>query len=379
MAESAGEKSFAPTEKRRKDAATRGDVLRSRELTTAVGVLVGTAWMKLAGPWAMDGLVRTARAGFVWDRARLDAFDPQVRLTAALAALMPPVMVLGGMVLLAALVAQLGFGDGRWVPGNIAPKPSRMNPLKGIARLAGPQGLVELGKSLAKLALLGTVAVLWVRGRLASMVGMGAGTLEAQLAHGWEALLSLLFVLGGGLIVIALIDFPIQFLRRMMRLRMTLQEVKDEHKESEGSPERKAAIRQRQRQIAMGGMQKAMREAQFVVTNPLHFSVAMAYDPARAPAPVVLAKGRGDKALAMRQLAAEMGVPTLEYPPLARAVYFTTRENQMIREELYGAVATVLAFVLSLRRGESPPRPRVDVPVALRFDADGRPEIVPNP
>jgi flagellar biosynthetic protein FlhB len=132
------------------------------------------------------------------------------------------------------------------------------------------------------------------------------------------------------------------------------------------------AIRQKQRQLAMGGVAKAMREAQFVLTNPSHFSVAMAYDPARAAAPIVLAKGRGDKALAMRELASELQVPTLEYPALARSVYFTTRENQVIREELYAAVAGVLAFVLSLKRGESPVRPAIEVPVALRFDADGR-------
>jgi flagellar biosynthetic protein FlhB len=126
----------------------------------------------------------------------------------------------------------------------------------------------------------------------------------------------------------------------------------------------------------MGAMQMSMKKAQFVITNPTHFSVAMAYDPDLAPAPVVLAKGRGEKALAMRQLAAEMGLPTLEIPPLARSVYFTTRENQMIREDLYAAVASVLAFVLSLGRGETPQLPAIDLPVHMRFDADGRPEAV---
>ena len=115
-----------------------------------------------------------------------------------------------------------------------------------------------------------------------------------------------------------------------------------------------------------------MREAQFVLTNPHRFAVAMTYDPDRAAAPLVLAKGRGEKAMAMRELAAELGVPMLEYPALARSVYFTTRENQTIREELYAAVAGVLAFVLSLRRGEQRPAPAIDVPVELRFDAEGR-------
>jgi flagellar biosynthetic protein FlhB len=115
-----------------------------------------------------------------------------------------------------------------------------------------------------------------------------------------------------------------------------------------------------------------MREAQFLVTNPSHFAVAMAWDPAKASAPLVLAKGRGDKALAMRELAAELTVPVLEYPVLARSLYFTTREKQVIREELYAAVATVLAFVLSVKRGERRTAPSVDVPVTLRFDSEGR-------
>ena len=122
----------------------------------------------------------------------------------------------------------------------------------------------------------------------------------------------------------------------------------------------------------MGGLIPAMKDAQFVVTNPTHFSVALAYDPAKAGAPIVVAKGRGDKALAMREMAAERNLPVLEYPALARSVYFTTRENQLIREELYVAVAALVAFVFSLRRGEHPPRPQVEVPVALRFDAQGR-------
>jgi flagellar biosynthetic protein FlhB len=193
--------------------------------------------------------------------------------------------------------------------------------------------------------------------------------LHAQLALGWDLITGLFFALAAGLAVIALIDFPIQWLRRFLRLRMSQQELRDEHKESEGSPERKAAQRQRARQFASGAVSKAMREAQFVLTNPSHFAVAMAYDPARAPAPLVLAKGRCDKALAMRDLAAELGVPCLEYPALARSVYFTTRESQTIREELYAAVAGVLAFVLSLRRGEKPRPPMIEVPRAASIPA----------
>jgi flagellar biosynthetic protein FlhB len=372
MSDDGGEKTFAPSDKRKHDAAQKGDVLRSRELSVAAGMIVGALWLKLAGPWLLRILEQALDAGFVWDRAAIEAFAPGRQLQSLLILALPPVLVLGGLVLAASLGSQLGFGEGRWVPANLMPKASRLNPLAGLKRMFGPAGWIEIAKGLAKVSLLGAVYWYWLRGRIAGILSLGAGDLAGDLAAGWNTITSLLLVLSIGLAVIAMIDFPIQLVRRLMRLKMSQQEVRDEHKQAEGAPEKKAAIRQRQRQIAMGGVAHAMRQAQFVITNPSHFSVAMAYDPLQASAPLVLAKGRGEKALAMRELAAELALPVLEYPALARSVYFTTRERQVIREELYAAVASVLAFVLSLKRGEAPARPWVDVPLALRFDTEGR-------
>jgi flagellar biosynthetic protein FlhB len=186
-------------------------------------------------------------------------------------AVLPPVLLLGLAVIAASLASQLGFSEGRWLAGNLAPKASRINPLSGLKRMFGLQGLVELGKSLAKAGLLLTICWVWARRHLPDLLDLGRAPLSAQLATGWQALTGLLLALSFGLVLIAGIDFPIQFVRRFLRLRMSLQEVRDEHKESEGSPERKAAIRGRQRQLAMGSLQKAMREAQFVITNPTHF------------------------------------------------------------------------------------------------------------
>jgi len=368
-----GEKTFAPTEKRRREAARKGDVLRSRELATAIAVLTGAAWLRFAGPWLLGALQGGARAGLAWDRAAIENFAPGKAAAALALGVLPPVLLLALAVMLAVTGSQIGFSDARWVGANLLPKPSRLDPLAGLKRMFGVNGWIEVVKGLAKVGLLGAIAWSWGSAHLPGALSLGRGaSLRAQLALGWDLITGLFFVLAGGLAVIALIDFPIQWLRRFLRLRMSQQELRDEHKESEGSPERKAAQRQRARQFASGAVSKAMREAQFVLTNPSHFAVAMAYDPARAPAPLVLAKGRGDKALAMRDLAAELGVPCLEYPALARSVYFTTRESQTIREELYAAVAGVLAFVLSLRRGEKPRPPVIEVPVALRFDAEGR-------
>jgi len=368
-----GEKTLAPTEKRKSDAAKNGDVLRSRDMATAVAMLVGTAWLKFAGPWLFAALIKGARQGLSWDRSAIEAFDPGSAITALAWGVMPPLVLLAGSVMVAVLAIQLGPNHGRWVGANALPKTSRLNPMSGLTRMFGAAGWIEAGKGMAKVLVLGTLAFVWARGHVPALLSIGRrAELGAALTEAWQALTGLLLLLAVGLLAIAMFDWPIQWLRRTRRLRMSSQEMRDEHKESDGSPERKAAQRQRARQYATGAVAKAMSQAQFVLTNPTHFAVAMAYDPLKAGAPIVLAKGRGDKALAMKQLAAELQVPTLEYPALARSVYFTTRENQVIREELYAAVAAVLAFVFSLRRGEHPLRPAIDVPVTLRFDPEGR-------
>ncbi len=374
--EPSGEKSFEPTDKRKRDAAGKGDVLRSKELATAAAVLVGATWMSWAGGWLYDALVQSLHQGLVWDRADVDDFAPGAMMMTMMIAVLPPIIVLGALVILSSLVSQLGFGTGIWVPKNLAFKGSRINPLSGLKRMFGPNGLIEIVKGLAKIGLLGTVAWAWGLSHFAGLTTLGRGDLAQQLGFAWDALITLAYWLGGGLLLIALADVPVQFFRRNKRLKMTLQEVRDESKEQDGSPEQKAAIRDRQRRMAMGAMAPAMREAQFIITNPTHFSVALAYDPERADAPILLAKGRGDRALAMRELAAEMELPVLQYPSLARALYFTTREKQIIRHELYGAVAAILAFVYSIKRGENRDAPDINVPVELRFDADGK--LLPN-
>jgi flagellar biosynthetic protein FlhB len=266
------------------------------------------------------------------------------------------------------------LGEGRFNIGSAAPKASRINPAAGLKRIFGVQGLIELGKGLAKLGLLGGIAWWWAADRVPGLLVLGRSPLQGQIAFATEAFSSLIGALLLGLLVIAGIDYPLQLFQRNKRLMMSLQDMRDENKQSEGSPEMKSARRQRQRDLARGGVAKAMKEAQFVIVNPLHFAVALTYDPALAPAPVVLAKGRGETALAMREIAGEEGLPLLEYPQLARAVYFTTKPNQMVREELYVAIAALVAFVLALKRGQRPRRPVIAVPPELCFDGDGKRE-----
>lgn len=373
MSES-GEKQFAPTEKRKRDAALKGDVMRSRDLASAAAILAGFGLLAFAGPWLGGELVGLVKSALSFDRGTIEhGIDGRASM-ARIGEVMLPVALLGLVLAAISMVSQLAFGSGRWVPQNLAFKGSRINPLSGLKRVFGPTGWIEMGKGLAKVGLLGGVAFLWAQSWLADLGRLANANLSDQIALAWHAMLSLAFALGAGLAVIAAIDLPVQIWRRQSRLKMSQQELKDENKESEGSPEARAHRRQRQRDIAAGSVAPAMREAQFVITNPTHFSVALTYDPERAAAPILLAKGRGEKALAIRELAAERNLPVLEYPALARSIYYTTREKQMIREELYGAVATIVAFVMALGRGENPPFPQLSVPLRLRFDADGRPE-----
>ena len=372
MSESAGEKQFAPSQKRKDDAAKKGDVLRSKELGTAVAILVGTAWLYLFGGWLLDSVKEISRRGFGFGRDAVIHFDPGELMFQAVSGVVVPIATLGLLVMVLTVASQLFFGDGRWVPNNLQPKGSRLDPIKGMGRIFGPQGLIELGKSVLKVVLLGGMAIWWGIDAFAQVIALGRGDLNGQLGAAWVTVIEVMVLMAFGLALIAMVDWPIQWLRRNKRLMMSHQDMRDENKEKEGSPEKRQAIRGRQRQIAMGGINKALKKAQFVLTNPTHFAVAMAYDPALADAPVVLAKGRGEKALAMRELARELGVPVLEYPALARSVYFTTRENQVIRAELYAAIASVLSFVLSLKRGERRARPSVAPPPELHFDTDGR-------
>jgi len=372
--ETPGEKTFDATPKRRADAAKKGDVLRSKELATAAATGAGALALLGLGQWLTAGLDTIARTALTFDRAGLDAFAPGEVAAAAARAVLPPVLLLGLAAAAAAAASQMLLGEGRFNAASAAFKPSRINPLAGLKRILGWQGLIELGKGLLKLALLGAIAWFWAQGRLPELLALGTLPLEAQLARATEAITSLVGALILGLVVIAAVDYPLQRFQREKRLKMSFQEIREEQKEAEGSPEMKSARRRRQRDLARGGVAKAMQEAQFVIVNPLHFAVALTYDPVRAPAPLLLAKGRGETALAMREIAGEKGLPVLEYPQLARAIYFTTRPNQMVREELYVALASLVAFVMALKRGQRPRRPVVEVPEALRFDGDGKPE-----
>jgi len=372
MAEYEGDKTEAPTAKRRKDAVERGDVLKSREFATALIVLAGCGWIAMLGPQMIKACEGLMTASFRFGRADIEDWSPMRPLIQAGLGFAPTVGGLFLIAMIAAIVSQAGLGSFRFNGTLLQPKFSRINPASGLKRIFGPTGWIELGKSLLKVVLLGSIGS-WLMWKTAQpTLGLSTSSdVAGVVGHLGGTFVWILFTMAGGLVLIAGIDLPIQIVRLLGKLRMSKQEVRDENKETEGSPEAKQHLRQRQREMSRRSVRKAVATADVILTNPTHFSVALRYDRFKDNAPVVVAKGRGTTALAIRDVAGEEKIQILEYPALARAVYYTSREGQEIRDDLYPAVATVLAFVFGLDQRAGTVPPAINVPTTARFDENG--------
>ncbi|MFC4592957.1 flagellar type III secretion system protein FlhB [Sphingobium tyrosinilyticum] len=369
-----GEKTEKPTQKKLQDAAKKGDILQSKELATALVVMAGIGWIAVTGPSVVESLSQMLIEALRFRREDIMDFAPAARGMSLLTGIALPV---GGILLATTLAAIAGpaiLGSFGFRPGAFAPKASKLNPAAGLKRIFGVQGLIELMKSIAKVALLGSIGVWLIWDRLTAIIGLGSSGLAPAMSDLGNMFIMTCLIMAGGLFLIAGIDVPAQIMQRSKRLAMSKQDIKDENKESEGSPELKGHIRRRQFEVLSGSTRKAVAEASVIITNPTHFAVALRYKPGQDAAPVVVAKGCDAIAAAIRELADQNGVTVLQYPDLARAIYFTSRAGQIVNEGLYMAVATVLAFVFRVenRMAGEMDRPFINVPDDLRFDADGR-------
>ena len=371
MADEFGEKTEAPTQKRKQKAFDDGQVLRSREFATALVVLAGCGWLSLFGPALVAACKGLMISSFSFGRGDIDDFQPMRPIAAAGWQLAPPMIAMFAIVMIAAVLSQAGLGALTFNGKLIAPKASRVNPASGLKRIFGANGWIEMGKSLLKVILLGTIGYYQLWSISTQSIALATSDLTQSVGSLGSMLMGTLFAMSAGLVVIAGIDVPVQMIQLFKKLRMSKQDIKDENKESEGNPEAKGAQRQRRHDIAKRNMRKAVGEAHVVLTNPTHFAVALRYDRGKDQVPVVVAKGRGVTALAIRELAQESQIATLEYPMLARAIYYTSREGQEVRDDLYVAIATVLAFVFGLNAQAGKVPPPVAVPETARFDENG--------
>jgi flagellar biosynthetic protein FlhB len=278
----------------------------------------------------------------------------------------------------AALIGPAALGGWLFSAKALAPKASRINPLSGIKRMFSAQSMVELVKGVCKVTVLGGAGILILDYLTPNFLDMREQATDVSVYHAVKLLAWVSFALSATTILIVIIDVPYQLWDHAKKLKMTLQEVKDEMKDSEGKPEVKGRIRQLQQEMANRRMMEAVPQADVVITNPTHFSVALQYDPAKPGAPVVIAKGVDFMAIKIREIAAAHDVIMLEAPPLARAVYYTTEVDGEIPDGLYLSVAQVLAYVFQLKSykpGKNSKKPRApkgyDIPDDMVYNERG--------
>ncbi|MBS3963996.1 MAG: flagellar biosynthesis protein FlhB [Methylomonas sp.] len=373
MADDSGQdKTEAPSSKRLDDARRKGQVPRSRELNTFVTLIVSAAFFFFTGHQMTDGLMAMMKNQFQLDRQEI--FDPatiiqhlQTALFDGLLVILPLMLVL----LIVDLLTPVLMGGWNFSSEAYEPKFSKLNPLTGIKKIIGIQGLIELVKAIIKVILIGWVSWTVFMLHFDEFMGLSRLPLPQALQLMADVITLSLLIVSAAMLVLVAIDVPYQLWHHHEQLKMTKQDVRDEAKESEGSPEVKGRIRQLQMQASQRRMMEAVPKADVIVTNPTHFAVALQYSPEQAGAPILVAKGVDLMAAQIRNIALANKVTLVAAPGLARALYYSTELDHEIPRGLFLAVAQVLAYVFQLRaavqNGWSKPVPPTDVAVPDEF------------
>lgn len=369
MAEEGGsgqEKTEQPTSKRLEEARKQGQIPRSTELNAAAVMLLAGGTLHFVGGHMGVRLHDLMRAGLSLQRD--DALD-ESRAVATLAndalqALLACAPVLG-LTLVAALVAPMAIGGWNLSFEALAPNFDKLNPANGLQRMFSARSAVELAKAFAKFLFIALVAACLLWSNAGELMSLGAEPIHAALAHAASMAGHAFLILAGTMGLIAAVDVPWQLYQHNQKLKMSREEIKQEMKESDGSPEMKGRIRRAQQELARRRMMHEVPKANVVVTNPTHFAVALRYDEKRMRAPIVVAKGADVIAARIREIATESNVPIFEAPPLARALHRHVEIGAEIPSNLYVAVAQVLTYIYQVKAARNygavmPQRPNID-------------------
>ena len=361
--DSGQEKTEQPTPKKLRDAKKKGQVPRSKELNSMTVMVFGALGLLFMGSHMIASISGFMARGFTLTRE--EVFSQQILLERFTNTVSDALVGIGPFIFLMTVVAiftPLAIGGWAFSVEALAFKTDRINPINGFKRMFSSKGLMELIKAMAKFLVVSAVAVTFLWSKSDDFLGLGAQSLSLAMQNG-ASLIGLSFlVVSSTLILIAAIDVPFQLWDHSQKLKMTLQEVRDEMKDTEGKPEVKSRVRQVQQEMAQRRMMEAVPDADVIITNPTHYAVALKYDDDNMAAPLVLAMGKDLIALKIREIAAFHDIEIFEAPPLARALYANCKIDQEIPSHLYFAVAQVLAFVFQLRLArehgsEMPERP----------------------
>ena len=365
----AQDKTEEPTQKKLDDARKKGQLARSKELSTALVLIVSAVMFLLMGSIiAEDIYVMTKR---MFTLSRDETYDISHMFSASGEALMSvawPVLVYMIVSMLAGIYGSVALGGYNFSWKSAAPKANKINPINGFKRMLGPNAVVELLKAIAKFLVIGAIAIGALFYFRNEALHLDREMYPLNLFHAMTMLEWAFLFLTLGMIPIAIFDVPYQMHKHNKEMKMTKQEVKDEHKNAEGDPQVKGRIRRLQFQAAANRMMQDVPDADVVVTNPTHYSVAIKYEEDGNRAPVVVAKGQDELAMHIRKIATAHDVPLIPSPMLTRAIFYSTEVNEEVPNKLFMAVAQVLAYVYQLRaykagKGQRPKPLKKDLPI----------------
>lgn len=340
-----------------------GQIARSRELTTFLMLLAGILSLWMLGGHIKTHMITLIEQAMVFDRQV--GFDLKVAIMKFSIAGRSGLIALSPFLLVMVVVALIAPGVlGGWVfsAKSLEPKLSKLSPLAGFKKMLSMQTVIEFLKAIAKSALVGIIALLVLKADIAKVMSVSGMGLEQGLSMMFSVIIKGCALIALSLILVAAIDVPFQMHTHFKKLKMTKEEIKKEHKDTDGDPHVKAKIRAQQQAVAQSRMMANVPTADVIITNPTHFAVALKYGESDSGAPRVVAKGLDKVADRIREIGDENSVPRLEAPPLARALYWNVDIDHEIPAELYTAVAEVLAWVYELQRikregGDKPPKP----------------------
>ncbi len=352
-------KTEEPSAKKLSDARAKGDVVKSADIGQLASLAGAVSVILIAGGWLTRDLANAlypfiAHAGTI----ELSSGGAMLVMKHATLAALPPlvlVMIVASVLGVVANVAQTGF---MLTPDKLKPELSKLDPMKGLGRIFGMQGMIQFAKSIVKIGVTAIIAWMVLKpnvNEVRNLVGMDVVTMIPEALKLSKKLLIMVIIF---LVATSAFDWFIQRQQFMKRMRMTLQEVKDEYKQSDGDPHIKGKRRQIQMQRSRQRMMQAVPKATVVVMNPTHYAVALKYEPGETPAPMCVAKGMDDLALKIRAIAEEHGVPVLEDPPLARALHASVEVDEEIPVEHFEAVAKVISFIMNGKKPQARPDTR---------------------
>lgn len=348
---SSEEKTEKPTPKKRKEAREKGQVLQSKEINSALILIFTFLALRIFGKYMYENLIMFTTSMFTQYGQMVDLFTIKGISNLFLKMILVTVMVSGPIIAMAFIIGgasslvQVGF---LFTTKTLEFKLSRLNPIEGFKRIFSKKSIVELAKSMIKIVVVGYVVYSYMIKQFPSIINLTGMSINVTVKAIGQNAFNIAIRAGGVLVVLAAFDYLYQWWDHEKNLKMGKQEIKQEYKQTEGNPQIKSKIKEKQRQIAMRRMMQDVPKADVIITNPTHFAVALKYERDRFDAPYVIAKGQDLIAQNIKKIGANNLVPIVENKPLAQSLYKSSEIGDIIPEDLYQAVAEVLAYVYGL-------------------------------